>query len=652
MLINTKKSPYAKAYSIPWQDIEWIDGFWKDRVELCANVTIPHILSLFEDNNVFHVLENYRIAAGESEGEFKGTPYGDGDFYKLLEGISYIAYKMNNEKLQQQLDDYIALIGRAQQEDGYISTKQIIGEKYNTGVTRHSNIEDFEVYNIGHLLTSACQHKRLSGKDNFLQIAIKAAGYLEKMYTEAARTGSVQTAVCPSHYMGLVELYRTTGDERYLKVAELAMKLRDHVKNGTDDNQDRIPLEQHEKIVGHAVRSTYLYAGVTDLYLENGNEMYRNVLEKVWKTLTEKKIYITGGCGALYNGVSPYGLFPHDQKVHQAFGYEYQLPNVTAYNETCATLGNIFWNHRLFAADPQAIYFDIIERSMLNLALAAVSLDGDKFFYENMLRRAKKLDYPLMWPLTRSQYISCFCCPTNLSRCIMESAGYSYMVSDSAVYVGIYGASRANFNFADGTSATLVQQTDYPWDGTIIFTPERMTGNGFTLKIRVPGWVEGGYIEAGGKRRELTVDDANTYVDCEIRNVSDVVKVYFEMPVRYTVAHPLVEENNNQVAVERGPLVYCMETGDADVETLDDILLLSDVGYRTVPYSIKGTQVIALESEAVVLEKERNDRNALYQTLKVTGFRKVPIRLIPYFAWDNRGFGEMRIWMPIFYNFK
>lgn len=650
MLINTKKSPFAKVYSVPHENIDWIDGFWKERTEVCANVTIPHILSLFEDVNIFHAIENYRIAAGEAEGKFKGTPYGDGDFYKLLEGASYIAYKMNDERMKQQLDDYIALIGRAQQADGYISTKQIIGEMQKNGVTKHGNIEDFEIYNFGHLLTAACQHKRLSGKDNFLDIAKKASDYLVKMYRETAKTGTVRTAVCPSHYMGLVELYRTTGDERYLEAAELAVALRDKIENGTDDNQDRLPLAQHEKIVGHAVRSTYLYAGMADLYLEDGNETYKMVLEKVWNNLTNKKLYLTGGCGALYNGVSPYGIFWGDQKVHQAFGYEYQLPNVTAYNETCATLGNIFWNHRMFAADPQAVYFDIIERSMLNLTLAAVSLDGDKYFYENMLRRSKKLDYELIWPLTRSHVLSCFCCPTNLARSIMEAAEYTYMMSDDAVYVGMYSASKAKFEFSNGTSVTLVQQTDYPWDGTIVFKPVDMTGKGFTLKIRIPGWVESGFVEIGGKCRELSIQDANTYIDCEITDATDVVKINFDMPVRYTAAHPLLEEANNQVAVERGPLVYCMETADAEVDTLDDILLLSNGDYTKKNLSIKGTKVVTLEAEAVVLEKERNNRDALYQTLKVTGYRKVPVRLVPYFAWDNRGVGEMRIWMPIFYN--
>ena len=652
MLIDTSKSPYAKVHPVPQENINWKEGFWKDRFDTCAEVTIPHILGLFEDKDVFHAVENFRIAAGETEGEFAGTPYGDGDLYKLLEGAMYIIAKKNDAAVEKMVDDYIALVGRAQREDGYISTKQIIGEMQANGVKRLGDINDFEVYNFGHLFTAACQYKRITGKDNFLRIAIKAAGYLENMYHEAASTGEVKTAVCPSHYMGLVELYRTTGERRYLNLAKQAIELRDSVKDGTDDNQDKLPLREHTKIVGHAVRSTYLYAGVADLYMETGDEALKEVLDKVWTNLTDKKLYINGGCGAIYNGMSPYGNFMGDQKVHQAFGYEYQLPNVTAYNETCGTLGNIFWNYRMFAMEPQAKYFDLIERSMYNLALAAISLDGDKYFYANMLRRAKKLDYDLIWPLTRSHYISCFCCPTNLSRSIMEALEYTYMVSDSEVYLGMYGASEVRFKLGNGAAFTMVQDTAYPWDGAIRFSFRNVRSEqGFVLKLRIPSWAESGSIVYNGKTRVITEEDANTYISLEINDpANSQIAVTFDMPVRYTVAHPLVEETNNQVAVERGPLLYCMENPDADVETLDDLFLLSDAEYRTTDYEILGRKLVALESKAAIL-KRKHDRKALYQPLKVDGVETVPIRMIPYFAWDNRGYGEMRIWMPIMYRF-
>lgn len=654
MLIDTKKSPFAKVYSIPQTEIQWKDGFWNDRFNDCADVTIPHILGIFEDKeSYFHQVENFKIAAGLSEGEFRGTPYGDGDFYKLTEGMMYSYAKRKDAETDAKMDGFIDLISQAQQADGYISTKQIIGERLANGVTRLGNIDDFEVYNFGHLFTAACTHKRITGKDNFLDVAIKAAGYLESMYKHEVETGEVQTAVCPSHYMGLIELYRTTGDDRYLKLADLAIAVRDLVKNGTDDNQDRVPLRDQHKIIGHAVRSTYLYAGVADLYLENGDASLLPVLNDCWNSMYNTKLYINGGCGALYTGTSPFGLFREAQKVHQAFGYEYQLPNVTAYNETCGTLGNIFWTLRMFAIDPQAKYFDVIERSTYNLALAAVSLDGNKYFYENMLRRTKKVDYKLIWPLQRASFFPCFCCPTNISRSIMEVMEYSYMVSDDAVWAGMYGSSEARFQLEDGAAFTLVQDTDYPWYGAIRFTcKEVMANKAFTLKIRVPSWVEEGFVSIGGRKQALSAKDANTYVDVMVEDPAGMaVDVYFDMKVRYTVAHPMVEEDVNQVAVERGPLLYCMETPDADIESIDDVFLLSNAEFKLVPYEILGKTVMALETEAATLEKSSNDRDALYQQLKVDGVKKLPVRLIPYFAWDNRGFGEMRIWMPVMYRF-
>ncbi len=653
MLIDTTKSPLAKVRPIPQQDIRLREGFWNNRFNDCADITIPHILKLFEDNDIFHAVENFRVAAGDHSGEFKGTPYGDGDLYKLMEGAMYVVAKRQDKKVEAMLDEYIALIGRAQQADGYISTKQIIGEMQQNGVTRLGDIDDFEVYNFGHLFTAACNYQRITGKDSFLQIAIRAAGYLDNMYHEAAEKGEVQTAVCPSHYMGLVELYRTTGDKKYLDLAKLAIDLRDSVKNGTDDNQDRLPLREHTKIVGHAVRSTYLYAGVADLYLETGDASLKEVLDRVWNNLVEKKLYLTGGCGALYNGVSPYGIFPTDQKVHQSFGYEYQLPNITAYNETCGTLGDIFWTYRMFAIDPQAKYFDLIERSYLNLALAAVSLDGDKYFYENMLRRTKDLDFELRWPKERSHVLECFCCPTNLSRCIMQAMEYAYTVSEDAVWTGMYGASEADFKLENGAAFTLVQETDYPWDGSIRFTCKDVAcDKPFTLKLRVPGWVESGSLNVNGARQALTQKDAGSYLDIMVKSPSAMdVSVRFDMPVRFTVAHPKVEETVNQVAVERGPLVYCVESPDADVETIDDLYLPSNASFRTVPYEILGKKMIALETDALLLDRPQNDRSALYQTLKVDGVRAVPMRMIPYFAWDNRGYGEMRIWLPVIYRF-
>lgn len=658
MLTNTEKSPYAKVSPLSWNSVSWSEGFWKEAFDMCAQSTVPHLQNMFEDKDISHVVENFRICAGESEGEFGGTDFGDGDFYKWMESAMYAAAKSKNQELLNLLDSYIALIGRAQLPDGYISTKQILGERQQNGVKRFGNINDFEVYNFGHLFTVACLHKRITGKDNFMVVAEKAARYLENMYQENARTGKVQTAVCPSHYMGLVEMYRTTGEKWYLELAKLAVKLRDSVTDGTDDNQDRLPLGEHEKIVGHAVRSNYLYAGVADLYAEEGSQEYLDVLHKVWRNLMDTKIYITGGCGALYNGASPYGNFFVHQLVHQAYGYEYQLPNVTAYNETCASLGHVFWAYRMFQIEPKAEYFDAIERAMLNVNLAAVSLDGKKYFYENMLRRAKKenMKYELIWPLTRSEYILSYCCPPNLARTLAESSEYAYLRAQDALWLGMYGASEADVELENGAAFHVSQRTEYPYDGRIaLHITDRRDDSAFQVKLRIPGWAANGCVcvcASGKKKTEvpLTQEHAGTYYTVEIADPGDMeILLTLDMPVRYTVPHTMVEESAGQAAIERGPLVYCVESPDADVESLDDLMLDLNAAFECKSVEIGGRTVTALEGGCYCLDRSGFDRKELYQPLNYQGLNQTRMRLIPYFAWDNREYGEMRIWIPIAY---
>ncbi len=651
MLTDTRKSPNAKVYPVDGLDVEWTKGLWKERFDTCAAATVPQLQHMFESKDISHVVENFKICAGESDGEFDGTVFGDGDFYKWMESAVYTAAKTKNRELLDQIEEYIRLIGKAQQPDGYISTKQIIGEMRKNGITRMGDINDFEVYNFGHLFTAACLHKRITGKDSFMEIAVRTADYLEHLYAEAMASGEVQTAVCPSHYMGLVEMYRTTKESRYLCLAKQAVKLRDSVKNGMDDNQDRIPLKEHDRIIGHAVRANYLYAGVADLCLEETDEDYQRVLHQVWRSLADKKIYITGGCGALYNGASPYGNFFVDQKIHQAYGYEYQLPNITAYNETCASLGGVFWAYRMFQMEPEAEYFDMIERMMLNTNLAALSLDGKRFFYENMLRRAKKLDYELIWPLSRSEYILSYCCPPNLARTVAQSSEYAYTVSKDTVWLGMYGANRARIRLENGADFCLVQDTEYPFDGRIRFVCESVRANqGFFLNLRIPGWTAGGSISVNGEERKLTKAQAGTYQTVEVTDPEKTeVLLLLDMNVRYTTAHNMVEEACGQAAVERGPLVYCCESADTEAETLDDLYLDPDAEFGTAQIEIEGRRISALETEFYRMDREGYDRNALYQPLAFRGMQKEKVRLIPYYAWDNREFGEMRIWFPVAY---
>ena len=648
MLADTRKSKYAKVSGAEYDQIKWTGGFWKDVVENCAESTVPHLQKMFEALDAGHVVENFRICAGEKNGEFGGSDFGDGDFYKWMESQLYSAEQLQDQSRLDKLDEYIDLIGRAQEEDGYISTKQIIGMRNGTRQGRLGDINEFEVYNMGHLFTSACLYKRITGKENFLDIARKAADFLENMYAEAEKKGEVQTAVCPSDYMGLVEMYRTTGEKKYLDLAHKAIVLRDSVKEGMDDNQDRLPLKEHEKIIGHAVRATYLYAGVADLYAEEGDKEYLDVLHKVWKNMVDTKIYLTGGVGALYNGASPYGDFWNHQLIHQAFGYEYQLPNVTAYNETCASIGLVMWAYRMFLIEPKAEYFDVIERALLNVNLAAVSLDGKKFFYENMLRRAKKLEYKLIWPLTRTEYLISYCCPPNLARMVTQSGEYAYTVSADSVYTGIYGECDAVLTLENGASFTLKQKTEYPYNGKIVFEFENVScDRPVTLNLRIPKWAEAGSIKVGAEERKLDKTTRESYQAVHIEKLAGTrVELELEMPVRFTMAHPMVEEDSQLIAVEKGPLVYCMESPDADIRTLDDICINIHSTFRENKIRIKDREIGVLETEAYQILHEDYDADELYQSFTGEKKKSIPVRLIPYFAWDNREYGEMRIWMP------
>lgn len=641
MLTDTSSSPYARLSGIPYRDVSWTGGLYGERADTVAKVTVPHLQRMFEDGEISHVVENFRIAAGEAEGSFAGTVFGDGDFYKWFEAAVYSAVRNSNEELLNRLEEYIGLFSRAQQPDGYLSTRQIIAEKQGKGSARMGNINDFEVYNMGHMFTAACLYRRLTGRDSFLKVAGKAAGWLKRHYEEAARTGEVKTAVCPSHYMGLIELFRTTGNREYLDLARMSIRLRDSVRDGLDDNQDRLPLKQHRKIIGHAVRANYLYAGLADLYLEEGDPEDRTVLESVWGNLVTKKIYITGGCGALYNGASPYGNFFSHQLVHQAYGYEYQLPNVTAYNETCASVGGVMWAWRMFLADPKAEYMDMLERMVLNVNMAGISLDGKRFFYENMLRRAGKLDYELVWGQERTEYITSYCCPPNLARLLTQTAEYAYCTDENGVWTGLYGANIARFTLKNGAAFTLSQKTEYPFDGRIAFAVSESNGQPFTLQLRVPAWAEEAELTVKGKTEFL---QAGSYVSVQA-GPDFTCCLDLHMAPRLTAAHSMAEEDRNQAAVEVGPLVYCVESADVAEDTeLSELLLPVNASFRMTELAISGRTVPAYETTLYRREKQPG---GLYYPLRSETLLPARVRLIPYYAWDNRGMGEMMVWLPL-----
>ena len=347
------------------------------------------------------------------------------------------------------------------------------------------------MYNFGQLMTAACVHYRATGKTNFLAIACKAADFLCNEFQKPT-PALANNLICPSHYMGIIELYRTTHDPRYLELAKKFLAMRDLITDGTDDNQDRIPFAQQEEAEGHAVRANYLYAGAADLFLEDGDPNLWQPLAEIWTNVVTQKMYITGGCGALYDGASPDGAKDqkHITRVHQAYGRNYQLPNTTAYSETCANIGNVLWNWRMFLATGDAKFVDVVELVLDNSVLSGGALDGTNFFYTNPLRVTDPLPVALRWPRTRQPFYSSFCCPPNLVRTIAESANYAYAKTDDAIWVNLYGGSTLDTELANGGEIKLEQETDYPWNGRVRIKILACGTNPFALKLRIPGWAE------------------------------------------------------------------------------------------------------------------------------------------------------------------
>jgi uncharacterized protein len=639
--------PHAAVGPVGIADARWTTGFWADRFATCRDSTIPAMAAVMEGPEHGQFLHNFRVAAGPAEGKHRGPPWNDGDFYKWLEAAAAVYAVTKDPALDRRMDDAIAVIAKAQRADGYLHTPVLIANRNgDTTAKPFADRLNFEMYNFGHLFTAACVHHRATGKRTLLDVAVKAADFLSCAF-EHPSPELARSAVCPSHYVGTVELYRTTGDKKYLRLAVELLNLRDTTTGGTDDNQDRIPFRKQTEAVGHAVRANYLYAGAADVYAETGDETLLDPLKKIWANVVTRKLYVTGACGALYDGASPDGA--KDQRsiarVHQAYGRDYQLPNSTAHNETCAAVGNVLWNWRMLQVTGEAKYADVLELALYNAVLAGVSLDGKQFFYTNTLRQLDTMPVPLRWSRQREEWISCYCCPPNVARTIAEASTYAYGRSDRGVWVHLCGSSTLDTTLADGRRIKLRQETDYPWDGRVKIAVESAPAGELSLFLRVPGWADGSALLVNGKSVAVA---AGRYA--EVRRTwanGDLVELTLPMTPRLVEANPLVEEARNQVTVMRGPLVYCLESTD----------LPKGVGVQAValPRDVKltprfdrgllgGITVLDGKAEATADPLWGGE---LYREFKPAAPRVVDVKLIPYFAWGNRGKSEMTVWTPL-----
>ena len=665
-LTDMSHSQQAKVHNLPMGATQWTGGFWADRFNVLSTTGIwsmwdtwntPYETLDENGKHGSHGFRNFEVAAGTVKGKHHGPPFHDGDFYKWLEACAMVYAITKDPKVDALMDKVIEQIALAQRADGYIHTPVVISERLK-GIDSHALTENaagieigkdqkhafasrlnFETYNLGHLMTAGIIHKRATGKTTLFDCGKKAADFLYNFLTNDAAELS-RNAICPSHYMGAAEMYRETGDDKYLTLAKGLIAIRDSVKNGEDHNQDRHKFRDQYEAMGHAVRANYLYAGVADLYAETGeSQLYKN-LHAIWNDIINHKIYIMGGCGALYDGVSPDGTTynqPSIQQIHQAYGRQFQLPQEYAHNEICAQIGMMLFSWRMFQStcDPQ--YIDNIENELYNGILSGVSLDGKDFFYTEALRRTKEYPYVLRWPKHRQRYISCFCCPPNTLRTLCEAQEYAYSIKGDTLWVNLYGQ-----NSLKTKDLEIEQVTNYPWDGKITLTVKKAKSLK-SIRMHIPGWSTDMQLTLNGQ--PILVEDLRQPRKWK---KGDVIELNLPMRPRLMEANPLVEEAKNEIAVMRGPIVYCLEGQDiSGNHRINDIAIPADVKFTETKVTIEGHEMIALEADVPLVNNDSWRNDELYRELRPVKNEQVHIRLIPYYAWDNRGIQDMSLWLPL-----
>ncbi len=641
--INTAHSPHVKLKSLNIGDCQWTDGFWADKFKVAEEVMVPYMGEVLK-GDTGHALNNFKIAAGLKEGEHKGMNWHDGDFYKWMEAATYIYAINKDEKILEELDGLIEIIGKSQKENGYLQTQ-----------TQLKNIEPFserkyhEMYNSGHLYIAACIYYRVTGKTNFLDIAIKHADNLYSIFQpqpkELARFGFNQVQI-----MGLVELYRTTKEKKYLELAEIFINMRGKSKvepHATvrhqhigDMTQERTPLRESDEAVGHAVLALYYYAGAADVYAETGEKALIDALDKIWGNIVDKKMFVTGACGQKHDGGSSNRDF-----VHEAFTIDYEMHNAHAYNETCANLCNAMFNYRMLGVKGESKHADIMELVLYNSALSGISLKGDTYFYTNPLRRTADhkmgvTDYP-----DRTPYIPCFCCPPNLVRTIVKSSAWAYSLAENGIAVNLYGGNKLDTKMVDGSNIKVKQETNYPWDGNIKITIDECKAESFDFMLRIPNWTTSYKLKVNGKPVNTNSKPGTFAIVNRVWKKGDVISLNLPMDVKLLEGNPLIEEVRNQAAIKRGPIVYCLESPDLpkDTSILDAYLPIeSKLTASYKPDVLGGVTTI---TGNVKLRKQ--EKNGMYRELKNMKWENHNAQFVPYYAWSNRGEAEMSVWLPL-----
>ncbi|MCY3832504.1 MAG: glycoside hydrolase family 127 protein [Chloroflexi bacterium] len=637
------RSKYQKLHPLEHDAVRWQDGFWGRLHQLCRETVLPSMRQALDEPENGAVFSNFYIAAGMRVGERLGTMWSDGDCYKYMEALTHIFGATREEAILEQLDELIDVIAGAQEDDGYISTPmQLSADK-----ERWTNLHDHELYNMGHLLTAASVHHRITSQRNFLEIAIKLADYLHELFVPCP-PDLAHFGFNPSNTMGSVDLYRVTGDERYLELAQTFVDMRGSRPGGKDQNQSLVSLREETRAVGHAVTAGYLYCGAADVVAETGDQELLEGLRRIWDNAVQSKMYITGGTSAQHHGASQRPEFGgRAGDVHEAFGYEYSLPNATAYNETCANIAHAMWNWRMLNLSGDAKYADIVELVIYNSMLSSMSLDGITFCYTNPLRWYGA-EHPLLsqdayerWFISR-----CYCCPTNTARTIALLHNWLYSVSDEGLWLHLYSSSSVTTTLRDGSVISLTQESDYPWDEVVRVTVEAAPAHEVALMLRVPGWCDAAELTINGQTSDSALKPGSYVEVNRIFDAGDVIELRLPLRPRLIKAHPKAEDIRNHVAVMRGPIVYCLEGVDlpAGVSILD-VYAPDDMGLSASREDDLLGGVMAIKGVARHIT-ERNGSKALYLEAGNEREENLEITLIPYYAWNNRGVGEMTVWLP------
>jgi len=624
-------SEMAQDYPIqpvPFTAVKVEDDFWLPRIETNRTVTIPFAV---EKNEETGRVDNFAIAAGQKEGKYQGRRFNDTDVYKVIEGIAYSLQVHPDPKLEEYTDGLIDLIAAAQEEDGYLYPARTADPAFpapGAGPERWSRLRgSHELYNAGHMYEAAVAYYQATRKRAFLDVSVKNAGLLVKTF------GPNKRRDVPGHQeieIGLAKFYRVTGKREYLDLAKFFLDERGRphdgglypedspfaLYNGREYMQDHIPVIEQEEAVGHAVRATYMYAGMADVAALTGNADYIKAIDRLWENVVAKKLYLTGSVGARHTS--------------EAFGDDYELPNLSAYTETCAAIGNAFWNHRMFLLHGEAKYIDVMERVLYNGLISGVSLNGDRFFYQNPLESRGRNE--------RSPWFEVACCPGNIVRFIPSFPGYVYAKRDNSLYVNLFVESTAKIELAN-QAVRLHQETRYPWEGEVKITVDPERKEEFVVFVRVPGWAQDQPVPSDLYR---FLDEQEDNIDIQVNGNSfpfamekgyaqlhrkwkpgDMIELGLPMPVRKVLSHEDVKENVGKVALQRGPIVYCFEGADNAGQVLDRALPDDSLLETEFLPDLLGGLVIIKDSSA----------------------EKRQLTAIPYYAWAHREADEMAVWI-------